>query len=84
MIEKFYLLLTPRPPETTILAVVKSGLLESDFSSFTNSDNLSSGSEITSTGASFLPGAISPKEEGLKVKKLTSWLVLTLVKAFPA
>jgi hypothetical protein len=72
MIEKFYLLLTPRPPETTILAVVKSGLLESDFSSFTNSDNFSAGSYITSTGVSFLPGVISPKEEGLKVKKLTS------------
>ena len=84
MIEKFYLLFTPRPPETTILAVVKSGLLESDFSYFTNSDNLSDGSEMTYTSALFFPGAISSKEEGLKVKKLTSWLDFTLVKAFPA
>jgi hypothetical protein len=34
---KFSLLLTPLPPETTILAVVKSGLLESDEFSLTNS-----------------------------------------------
>jgi hypothetical protein len=33
---KFYLLFTPLPPDTTILAVVRSGLLESDESSFTN------------------------------------------------
>jgi len=37
MISKFSLLLTPLPPDTTILAVVKSGLLESDESYFTNS-----------------------------------------------
>lgn len=37
MISKFSLLFTPLPPETTILAVVRSGLLESDESSLTNS-----------------------------------------------
>jgi hypothetical protein len=34
---KFYLLFTPLPPETTILADVKSGFPESELSSFTNS-----------------------------------------------
>ena len=33
---KFSLLFTPRPPDTTILAVVRSGLLESDESYLTN------------------------------------------------
>lgn len=36
IIAKFYLLLTPLPPETTILAVVRSGFPESDTSSLTN------------------------------------------------
>lgn len=69
---KFYFDLRPLPPETTILAVVKSGLLESDFSSLTNSDNFSLGSLTTSTSAEFLPAGISSKDEALKVKKLTS------------
>jgi len=33
--EKFYLFFTPLPPDTTILAVVSSGLLESEESSLT-------------------------------------------------
>ena len=36
IILKFYLLFTPLPPETTTLAVVSSGLLESAESSLTN------------------------------------------------
>lgn len=43
MIEKFSLLLTPLPPDTTILAVVKSGLLESDFYYLINYYNFEEG-----------------------------------------
>lgn len=49
MTEKFYLLLTPLPPDTTILAVVSSGLLESDESSLTKLVLISVGKGASST-----------------------------------
>jgi len=49
MILKFYLLLIPLPPDTTILAVVKSGLLESDDSSLTKLVFTSEASSVLTT-----------------------------------
>ena len=46
---KFYLLLTPLPPETTTLAVVSSGLLESPESSLMNFVLISEGGFTSST-----------------------------------
>lgn len=49
MRSKFSLLFTPLPPETTILAVVNYGLLESDSSSFTKLVLVSLGNSASST-----------------------------------
>lgn len=49
MMAKFYLLLTPLPPDTTIRAVVKSGLPESEFYSLTKIVLLDDGSSTSLT-----------------------------------
>lgn len=82
---KFYLLFTPRPPETTMRAVVSSGLLLSLFSSPTKVDfSLQSPMETYSIGAVLVPASGSAKAEGLTVKKSMGSSDLTLVNALPA
>lgn len=78
--------LTPLPPDTTILAEVKSGLLESDYWDLTNDVLL--GSVPTSTFSTATsddePVWISSKEVDLTVKNLIFALDSTLLIAFPA
>lgn len=87
IILKFSLDLTPRPPETTMRAVVSSGLFELDSSSLINfvfNYAGMAGSAIFQTATESLLPVTSSKEVGLKVKNLISSAVLTLAKAFPA
>lgn len=79
------MLFTPLPPDTTILAVVKSGLLLSLFYSFTKDDFYLYPFESTSSvAAELLPDSRSEKADGLIVKKSTAYSDFTLAKAFPA
>jgi len=81
---KFYLLLTPLPPDTTTLAVVSSGLLESPASSLINLVFMDEGGLTSSTAGEPWASGASSKLEGLKVRKLNYCSVLTLFRAFPA
>jgi hypothetical protein len=66
---KFYLLLTPLPPDTTILAVVKSGLFESDVSSLMNVVFESEEIYVFMTWGEPCANEASSKQEGLNVRK---------------
>ena len=83
---KFYFDLTPLPPETTTLADVKSGRLESDYWDFTKpvlSDTVLTSIFSTATSDE-LPDSISSKEVDLIVKNLILACDSTLLIAFPA
>jgi len=69
MILKFYLLLIPLPPDITTLAVVKSGLLESDDSSLTKLVFASERTSVLMTWGEPCETAASSKEEALNVRK---------------
>ncbi len=69
MMLKFYLLFTALPPDTTILAVVKSGFPESDVYYFTKAVFAAEGASTDFIyGLPSAKGA-SSKEEERKVKK---------------
>ena len=72
MISKFYLLLTPLPPDTTTLAVLKSGLLVSVESSLTKLVLTYLGTSASSTEGEPSCSWTSSKLAGLKVRKLSS------------